>query len=155
MSAQARLDRDVFKCAVTIVKKQLVGRRLVHLGMAIVAVTDLFPTNRFVLWVPLQIINDDEIQQSVIVHIDPHGADRPERTKLTVGLVEASPFGDIGEGAVPVVVVERVVMQARYEDIFVTIVVVVSDGDADIIASARKSSLFGNVLKLAVAFVLE
>ena len=72
-----------------------------------------------------------------------------------MGLIEAGLLGDVGEGAVAVVVVERVVMHAGDEDVGMAIVVVVADGHADVEAGAGEAGCVGDVGEFAVAVVAE
>ena len=63
--------------------------------------------------------------------------------------------GHVGEGAVAVVVVERVAMNAADEDVLVAVVVVVANGHAGIVAGAREARFLGDVLEGAVAVVVK
>src|SRR5437899_1308164 len=99
MLAETRLCRGIAKGPVAFVDEQLVGRRLVHLGMAVVVVTEA-STDRFVIKIPFQIVDDDEIEQAVVVDVDPGGGDGPQGAILGIGLVEPGLGGDIGESSV-------------------------------------------------------
>ena len=69
--------------------------------------------------------------------------------------VEAGFLRDVGECAVAVVVVERVAVNSGDEEIGMTVVVVVADGDSNVEAGALQARLFGDVGKDAVAIVAE
>ena len=87
--------------------------------------------------IPLQVVDDYKIEQSVIVYIDPGGGDRPQRSILRIGLVQARFGCNIAERSVPVVVIERVAINARDKDIFVAVVIVVPNSDAGVVPGAN------------------
>ena len=105
---------------------------------------------------PLQIVHDEQIEQAVVVHVDPDGGNRPQRAILRiVPLVEASFLRHIGEGAVAIVVIERVAVNAGDKDIRMSIVVVIPDGDANIESCSLQPGLLCYVREHAVAVVAE
>ena len=63
--------------------------------------------------------------------------------------------GDISERAVAVVVVERVVVDARHEEIRIAVVIVIAYGDAAVEAAAGQSRGLCHVGEHAVAIVAE
>ena len=139
--ANAPLLGDIFERAVALVEKELVGESLVIAGMAVLRHTfdDALGNIRIG---PLQIVHDEQIEQSVIVHVHPDGRNRPQRAILgIIPPVEAGFLRYVGECAVAVVVIERVAVDAGNEDVRMTIVVVISDGNADIEARAFETSL--------------
>src|SRR5271168_2501078 len=101
--------------------------------MAVVAMAVTF-ADGLVVEIPLQVVDNDEVEQAVVVDIDPGGGDGPERSVLGVGLVQPGFGGDVGEGSVAVVVVERVAVDARDENVFKAVVVVIADSDAGVVA---------------------
>ena len=62
--------------------------------------------------------------------------------------------GDVGEGAVAVVVVEPVAAEGGYIQVFEAVVVEVTDGDAHAVADALQAGFFGDVLEGAVFFLV-
>ena len=70
MRAKAGFDGSVTKRPIAVVEEQLVGSRLVHFGMAVLAMSVAF-ANRLVIDIPLQIIDDDQIQQAIVIDVDP------------------------------------------------------------------------------------
>src|SRR5262249_29163934 len=103
--------------------------------MAVVAMSvDL--AVRLGLRIPLQIINDNQIEQTVIIYVHPRSRDGPERPILCVRFVQSCFGGDIRECSIPIIVIKSVVIDASYKNIFVTIVVIVSDGHAHIKTSS-------------------
>ncbi len=86
MRAKSGLDRSVSECPIAIVDEQLVRRRLVHLGMAVFAMPVTF-AQRLVIYIPLQIVDDHQVEQAIVVHIDPGPGDRPEWPVLRVRLI--------------------------------------------------------------------
>src|SRR5579864_1872171 len=154
MFAKSSLDRSIAERAITVVDEELIRRGLVHLRMAIVgmAVSD---ADGLVREVPLQVIDHYEIEQSIVVDVDPGTGNGPERAVLGVGLVESGFRRHIGEGAVAIVVVERVAVDASDENIFVAVVVVIADRNAGVVARAGQSGLCGDVGEVTLAVVFE
>ena len=81
--------------------------------------------------------------------------DRPQRAVLGIGLVQPGFRCDIGEGAVAVVVIQRVAIDAGDKDVFISVVVVIADGDADVVAGSGQAGFFGDVGEVALAVVFE
>src|SRR5579864_5065967 len=154
MLAETRFCRGIAKSPVAFVDEQLVRSRLVHLGMAVVVVAEA-GTDGFVIEIPFQIVDDDEIEQSVVVDVNPGGGDGPQGAILRVGFVETGPGGDVGKRSVAVVVIQRVAIDACYENVLIPVIVVVSDRDAGVIACPFEASLFRDVGEVSFAIVLE
>src|SRR5260370_23766709 len=109
----------------------------------------------FGLEIPSEIVDHKEVQEAVVIDVQPRSANRPQESVLLVRLIESGFHRDIGECAVAVVVVQPVLMNSANKDILVAIVVIVSNGDAIVETSARQSGLFVNILEVTVAVVLE
>ncbi len=154
MCAKPGLDGGITKRPIAVVDEQLVGSRLVHLGMAVLAMPVAF-AQRLVIDVPLQIVDDHQIEQSIVIDVDPRPGHGPERPVLGIRLVEPSFRRDIGKGPVAIVVIERIAVDARDKNVFVAIVVVVSDGDAGVVAGSSQPSFLGDVGKVSVAVVFK
>src|SRR5579863_1634565 len=122
--------------------------------MAVIAMPVTF-AHRLVFSIPLQIINDDQVEQAIVVYVDPRRGHRPQRAIFGIGLAQSGFRGDVGKRAVAIVVVKSVAVDAGDEDVFVAIVVVVANGHANVVASARQSGFFGDVGEVAVAVVFE
>ena len=101
----------------------------------------------------LKVVDHEQIEQPIVVDIHPRGADRPERAVFVIGLVDPGLLRDIGEGAVSVVVIEVVAVDAADKEILVAVVVVVADGRGDVVAVAGQSRLFRNVREMALAII--
>src|SRR5271163_3082669 len=154
MRADPRRGGNICEGAVAIVQEELVWERLVKLGMAVFRLA--FPLAvRLLVDVPTHVVHDEKIQEAVVVDVDPSRADGPQRPVLLIRLRESSFLGDVREGAVAIVVVERVAMDAAVKDIFVAVVIVIADGDADVVARSSKPGLFGYVGERAVSVVSE
>src|ERR1700722_1155034 len=94
-------------------------------------------TERLIAVFPLHVIDDEEVEQAVSVDVYPGCGDGPQRTVLRIaGAIETGLCCDIGESAVAIVVIERVLVEAGDEDVRMSIVVVVAHGHADVVASA-------------------
>src|SRR5580698_611294 len=105
---------------------------------------------------PLQIVDDEEIEEAVVVDVNPDGSFGPEWAVFGIDpLVEAGFLGDVGEGAVAVVVIERVAVDAEDEEIGMAVVIVVAYRGADVEAGSCEAGLRCNVGESAVAVVAE
>src|SRR4029077_747495 len=80
---------------------------------------------------------------------------RPEGSIFLVEARKPSLLSNVSERAVSVVVIERVSVYATYEDIFVSVIVVVADGDPGVVADACEPCLFGDVCERAVSVIVE
>src|SRR5215470_4689249 len=109
MRAESGFYRGVAEGTVPVVDQQLIRRGFIHLGMTVVIVTEPV-ADGFVIEIPFQVVEDDQIEQAVVVYVDPGPRNRPQRTKVCVGLVESGLRAYVGEGSVTVVVIERVVI---------------------------------------------
>src|SRR5579864_8398618 len=99
---------------------------------------------------PLDVIGDHQIQPAVLVVIKPPGASGPSALVGHPGL-----GGDIGEGAVAIVVVQDGAAVSGDVDVRVAVVVVVADGHALAVMSfAAEAGFFGHVGKGAVSVVM-
>ena len=104
--------------------------------------------------VEVDVVGDEEIEMAVFVVVDPGAAGVPAR--FGAGLEQAGAFGDVGEGAVAVVVIENILAVVGDEEIVIAIVVVVADAaglsptGADV-----EAGTFGDIGEGAVAIVLE
>ncbi len=87
-AAEAPFFRNVLKCAVAFVQKKLVGLAFVELRTAVVGDAP-DRAQRLVRVCPLHVIDDEEIEQAVVVHVDPDGRDRPVQTEFRVGTIQA------------------------------------------------------------------
>src|SRR5208283_2406521 len=90
---------------------------------------------------------DKKVQAAVAIVVD-EGSANPKMIVLNTGL-----FGNVGEGAVAIVVIENRGAPIGDVEILVAIVVVVSGRDAHGEALARYARLRGHVGKRAIAIV--
>src|SRR4029077_4595384 len=78
----------------------------------------------------------------------------PERAVFgVIPLIQAGLFRDVGKGAVAIVVVEGIAVDAGNKNVGMAIVVVISDGHPDVKPSALQASFVSDVGKDAVAVV--
>lgn len=78
--------------------------------------------------IPLHVSEHDQVQQAVIVQINPGGARRPPAAS------HSRLCGNVGECAVTVVVVQFVASIAGHVQVFIAIIVVIANGDPKSIA---------------------
>ena len=99
--------------------------------------------------VVMDVSGDEEVEAAVAVVVSPCGSGGP------VAQGYAGFFGDVGEGAVVVVVVETVLAEVGDVDVGPAVVVVVGDGYAYAPAVVGDSSFIGDVGEGAVVIVVE
>ncbi len=99
--------------------------------------------------VVVDVAGDEEIEPAVAVVVAPGGAGGPVAER------DAGFFGDVGEGAVVVVVVEAVLAEVGDVDVGPAVVVVVGDGYAEAPAVVGDAGFGGDVGEGAVVIVVE
>ena len=151
--ADTPLRRDVLECAVALVEKELIGRALIEARVAVFR--DAFDHAKGLVGVgPLHVIDDEEVEQAIVVDVDPSSGNGPERAVFgVVPLVQAGLFRDVRKGAVAIVVVKGIAVDAGNKNVGMAIVVVISDGHSDVKPSALQASFVSDVGKDAVAVV--
>src|SRR5580693_7649863 len=91
---------------------------------------------------------------AVFVIVNPGAAGIPAR--FGAGLEEAGAFGDVGEGAVAIVVIQNVLAVVGDEEIIVAVVVVVADAAGLAPAGTGvEAGTFGDIGEGAVAIIFE
>src|SRR5579862_2567165 len=95
--------------------------------------------HRRMIGIEFDVAGNEEIQQAVAVVITPRGAGGPAAERDTRF------FGDVGERAVVIVVVEAILAEVRDVDVWPAVVVVIRHGDAEAPAFVRDSRLFGDI----------
>src|SRR5262249_31980245 len=110
--------------AVVMVKRRLLPAKLIRVAVSpvprlLVAAPDV------IIRRPSHVICDREIEFAVPVIIEPRGARRP-----FAFVRDAGPLGNIREGSVAVVMVEDRTLVTQYHQIGVTVIIVISHGDA-------------------------
>ena len=101
----------------------------------------------------VQIVDDEEIEQAVVVEVEPSGGDGPRLAEFWDDSGYARFRGDIGEGAIAVVVEELIAVHAGDVEVDEAIVVVIASGNAHGVAGALESCFFGHVGEGAVTVV--
>src|SRR5262249_11299146 len=105
--------------------------------------------------VPGEIIDDEQIEATVVVDVDPGAAYRPKRAVLGIGARDATLRGHIGECPVAAVVVEADAVDAAHEEVLVAVIVVIPNGDAVVESFAGEPGLGGDVLEAALPVAFE
>ena len=100
-----------------------------------------------ILGIELHVAADKEIDASILVVVEPGGADGPA-VDLDAGLLS-----DIGEVAVAVVVVENHLAVAGDKQVVVAVVVVVGSGDRHRVHVGIEAGLLGHIGEVSVAIV--
>ncbi len=96
-----------------------------------------------------QIVRDEQIEASIAIIVDPGAARAPASALVP----EAGCPGDVGERAVAIVAVERVLSPLRDEDIVEAVVIVIADGDSEGPVLASQAGVGGDIGKRPVAVV--
>ena len=103
---------------------------------------------------PEGVIGDDQVQQAVVVVVEPRGvhAERIRRFAADAGALR-----DIGKRAVAIIVIERVAAGAANEQVRVPVIIVVAHGHSEIEAQAfaRQAGGASHVFEGPVAFVAQ
>src|ERR1700716_1424248 len=106
--------------------------------------------NGLLLGVPDNVVGNEQVQPAVTVVIHPRGAGRPQASVPRVAMVQPGFLRHIGEGAVVVVVIQNIPADSRDENILVTVVVIVGNGDADVISPSFDTGPAGYVGEAAI-----
>jgi hypothetical protein len=107
------------------------------------------------LGIPLAVVGDEQIQQPVVVVIDPGGGYRPHFLAGVSAAAHAGLRRHIGKRAIAVVVEELVAVDVGDEDVGPAVVIIVADGNAHAVTGAGQPGLFGDVGERQVAVVVE
>ena len=99
--------------------------------------------------IELYVIAYEEIEMAVAVVIEESAA----RAPANVVVVYTGFFGDVGEGAVTVVVKQNVVTPEAAEEVVPAIVIVIADTNTSLPTGARESGPFRDVGKCPVAII--
>src|SRR5580658_7113735 len=119
--------------------------------MTIHAISRLrFATINLGSWIPSDVARHEQIQQSVVVVVEPARGHRP-----TVISAQSSPIGYILEGPVAFVAIEDVVVQSGDEQIRETVVVKIAGRHAHGVAVARNARSLGHVGESSVAVIAK
>src|ERR1035438_4748304 len=142
--ANAGGRRHVGERSVPVVVVKRVGKRGVILGMAVGAHIRTGPAKRVLVDLPLAIVGYEQVQAAVVIVIEPAGGHRPHLLSVQHGPAHSGFVRNIGKGAVVVVMKKLISGHAGEEDIRPSIVIVISNGDADAIALALDSGFLRN-----------
>ena len=130
MLCDARFHRNVGKRAVSVVAIQRVVKRGIILGIAVTVHPLLQKAVGVLVDLPAAVVHHEQVQQAVVVVIEPAGADRPHLLALKHSAADTRLVGGIGEGTVAVIVKELIARDAGDEDVGPAVVIVVAHGHA-------------------------
>jgi hypothetical protein len=149
------LVRDIRERSVAIIPMKRIVQRRVQVGMA-VGTKPLFERAVGVFVdLPMAVVDYKEIEQPVVVVVEPTRADRPHLLIVGVRPSDTGSGSDVRECAVAVVAKELVAGDVGDEDVGVAVVVEVSNGDAHPVARSSDSRFFCDVGECAVVVVAE
>src|SRR5262249_34012557 len=145
--------RDVGEGAIAVVVKQAVGKSLVVLGVAVGAVTrSRVAAERVHFRIPDHVMNDKEVQKTIVIVVEPAGCDGPRLAALRT-LAQARLSGELLESAVAPIVVEKVAIHTGHKQIHEAVIVKISCGDAHPVSLTGHPGLEGYVCECTVAVV--
>src|SRR2546427_11767335 len=82
--------------------------------------------------IPLEVVHDEQVEKTVVVHINPGRTHRPHRSVLLVWTGKPCLLGDVGKRSVTVVVVKRVSVHSGNKNVLVSVVIKIADGDPSV-----------------------
>ena len=154
-SVDAGFVRDVSECAVAIIAIESVVQRQVKIGMAVGAQALFERAEGILVDLPMAVVDDKEIEQSIVVVVEPARSDGPHFLAMGVRSSDAGFGCYVGEGSVAVVAKELVAGNIGDEDVRIAVVVEVADGDAHAVACASDTRFFSDVGECAVMVIAE
>ena len=155
MAADSPLRGDVPERAVAVIQEKRIRLPFVEPRMAVVG-GSLKAAQRLVAVLPLQIVENEKIEQPVVIDVDPGRRDGPQRAEFRiVGVVQSGLGGDVGEGAVAIVVIQSVAVNARHEDVGISVVIVIANSHANVVPGACQPRDVRHVREYSVAVVAE
>ena len=147
--------RDISECAITVVAIESVVERLIEIGMTVGAQAFFERAIRVLVDLPMAVVNDKKVKQSIVVVVEPACANRPHLLAMSVRTGDAGFRGDISEGAVAIIAEELVAGDIRDEDVGIAIVVEIPDSHSHSVPSSSDAGLFCHVGEGAVVIVAE
>src|ERR1035438_632715 len=97
---------------------------------------------------PIEIASDYKVEESIVINIHEGRTGRPSRR------ADTSLLGYVGEMTIAIVVEQLIVWEARDEEIFPSIVVVVTHRHSHAVAGAGESGGFRDVLERPIALLM-
>ncbi len=154
-ACDAGFMRDVSERAIAVVAIKGVVERQIEIGMAVCAQTFFERAVRILVDLPVTIVDHEEIEQPVVVVVEPASADGPHLLAMCVLSGNACLGGDFGERAVAIVVKKLVARDVGEKNVGVAVIVVIANGDTHAVACAGDACFFGHVSERAVVVVVE
>ena len=109
----------------------------------------------FVARIPLAVICNEQVQQPVVVVVEPTGRDGPHLAAFVQGAAQTRFRGDIGERAVAIVVKELIAVDVGQKQVGPAVVVVVAHRHAHPVAGSGDSGALGDVGERSIAVVVK
>src|SRR5690242_1124 len=103
------------------------------------------PAPRFGSRIPFAVINDEQIEPSVIIKVSPDSMDAPHLSELRMLRIQACRGRDIRESAIPVVVEKCVLLHAGDEEVYVAVVVIISRCYGHVVPVSANTGCFRDV----------
>src|SRR6185503_13446357 len=113
----------------------------------------LGPAHPVVLRRPVQVVRYEQVEVSVVVVIEPGGANGPELPAGGGSPPHAGTFGHVREALAALVMVEDVAVHARHIEVAPAVVVEVGHRGAHRVALAAHARPLGHVAERAIALI--
>ena len=130
------------------------GKRSEAAGVAVTAAVQT-DAGRFEARIPLDVIHNEQVQQSVVVVVKPARRDGPHLAALVQGAAQARFRGDVRERAVAIIVKELIPIDVGHKQVGPAVIVVVPHRHAHPIACSGHSGALGDVRERSIAVVVE
>ena len=154
VAADAPLLGNILEGPVTFVQVKLIGQALIRPWVAIFRQT-LVPAARLLFIVPANVIDDEQVQQTVAIYVNPSRSHGPVRTIFRIGTIQAGFCRYIGECPVPIVTVEGIAMDSGDKQIGIPVVVEVANRHTHVVTRSGQSRLSRYIRKHTVSIVTK
>ena len=138
---------NIEKRAIAAVSEKLAGLTRIGLWGAVRLIRAVEGTEQIVLPGPFDIVRYIEVEVSIRVIIEPRA------TRAETGVMDTGYLCDVNEGAVTAVLEESVGFKGADIDIWITVVIVIGDGDTHAIERCGEPCGFGDIDEGAVPVV--
>ena len=122
--------------------------------MAIGAQLGIRAAERVLIHFPFAIVGDEQVQKPIVVVVHPGSRDGPHLLAIKNTAAHTRFVGDVGEGAIVVVVEQLVLTCVNHVDIGPPIVIVIPDSHAHAIAFAGHTCFFSHIGEGAIVVVV-
>ncbi len=105
--------------------------------------------------IPLDVIHDEQVQQTIVVVIEPARRDGPHFAAIVQGAAQARFRGYVRERTVAIIVKELISIDVGHKQVGPAVIIVVPHCHAHPIAGSGHSGALGDVRERSIAVVVE